>query len=104
MNLPNAGQAPNLPEEAVLEGPALATGAGLKPIGQPPLPSGIVGTLATRLAWVETVVEAALEGSRRKVVQALVLDGWVKSVAMANQLADELLSAHAEYLPQFERR
>ncbi len=60
-----------------------------------------MGTLATRLAWVETVVEAALEGDRRKVVQALLLDGWVKSVEMASELADELLTAHAEYLPQF---
>jgi alpha-galactosidase len=100
-NMPNSGQAPNLPPGAVVEAPTMATGAGLKPIAQPPLPSGVVGTLATRLAWVETVVEAALEGSRRKFVQALVLDGWVKSLEMAEKLADELLKAHAEHLPQF---
>jgi alpha-galactosidase len=100
-NMPNSGQAPNLPREAIIEAPTMATGAGLKPIAQRPLPSGIVGTLATRLAWVETVVEAALEGSRRKFVQALILDGWVKSIEMAEKLADELLAAHAEYLPQF---
>jgi alpha-galactosidase/6-phospho-beta-glucosidase family protein len=34
-------------------------------------------------------------------VQALILDGSVKSIEMAEQLADELLAAHAEYLPQF---
>jgi alpha-galactosidase/6-phospho-beta-glucosidase family protein len=101
VNLPNTGQAPNLPAEAVLEGPALATAAGLKPIAQRPLPPGVVGTLATRLAWVETVVEAAREGSREKFVQALVLDGWVKSIGMAHQLADELLAAHQQHLPQF---
>ncbi|MHB9129576.1 MAG: family 4 glycosyl hydrolase [Armatimonadota bacterium] len=32
------------------------------------VPAGLVGTLATRLAWVETVVEAVLEGSRDKVI------------------------------------
>jgi alpha-galactosidase len=101
-NMPNSGQAPNLPREAIIEAPTMATGAGLKPIAQRPLPSGIVGTLATRLAWVETVVEAALEGSRKKFVQALILDGWVKSIEMAEKLADELLAAHAEYLPQFK--
>jgi alpha-galactosidase len=102
-NVPNCGQSPNLPEEAVLEGPTMATGAGLKPIAQRPLPPAIAGTLAPRLAWAETVVEAALEGDRRKVVQALILDGWVKSVEMAHELGDELLAAHAKYLPQFGR-
>ncbi len=100
-NLPNSGQAPNLPPEAVLEAPTMATAAGMKPIAQRPLPPGITGTLATRLQWVETVIEAALEGSRQKFIQALVLDGWVKSVDMAAQLADELLAAQAAHLPQF---
>jgi alpha-galactosidase len=102
VNLPNVGQAPNLPPEAIIEAPAVATAAGLRPLAQPPLPAGIVGTLATRLAWVETVVEAALEGSRAKFVQALILDGAVPSVAVAEALADDLLAAQAAYLPQFE--
>jgi len=51
------------------------------------------------LAWVETCVEAALEGSREKFIQALVLDGAVKSVDQAVRLADELLAAQAEHLP-----
>ncbi len=100
-NLPNQGQVPNLPLGSVLESPAVATAAGMKPIAQPPLAHGIAGTLATRLAWVETVVEAALEGNRRKFVQALVLDGAVTSIDVAEKLADELLAAQAEYLPQF---
>ena len=103
VNLPNRGQVPNLPPEAIVESPAVADAGGIRPITQRPLPPGIVGTLATRLAWVETVVEAALEGSRAKFVQALVLDGAVSSLDMAESLADELLSAQAQYLPQFRR-
>jgi len=101
-NLPNRGQVPNLPAEAIIESPAIAGAAGVKPIVQPPLPSGLVGTLTRHMAWVETVVEAALEGSRTKFVQALVLDGAVRSLDMAERLADELLQAQREYLPQFE--
>ncbi len=104
VSLPNRGQAPNLPSEAIVEGPAVATGAGLRAISQPPLPAGIVGTLATRMAWVETVVEAAVEGNRDKVVQAMLLDGAVRSVATAEALTDELLAAQARYLPQFRNR
>ena len=103
VNLPNRGQVPNLPEEAIVESPAVADGSGLRPLAQPPLPAGIVGTLATRFAWVETVVEAALEGSRAKFIQALVLDGAVGSLEEATRLADELLKAQAEYLPQFKK-
>jgi alpha-galactosidase len=100
-NLPNTGQVPNLPMEAIVESPAIADKSGMHPIDQNPLSAGIVGTLATRLAWVETTVEAALEGSRDRFVQALVLDGAVDSMETAEKLADELLSALAEYLPQF---
>ncbi|MGD0093460.1 MAG: hypothetical protein ABSE73_26400 [Planctomycetota bacterium] len=100
-NLPNQGQVPNLPPEAVLEAPALADGAGLRALAQKPLSPGLAGTLATRLAWTETVVEAALEGSREKFIQALLLDGAVDCLETAAQLADELLAAHKQYLPQF---
>jgi len=102
-NMPNCGQAPNLPPEAVLEAPTVATAAGLKPIAQRPLPTGIAGTLATRLQYVETIVDAALEASRQKFIQALILDGWVSSVDTATKLADEMLAAHAEYLPGFHQ-
>ena len=102
-NLPNHGQIPNLPEDSIVEAPAVADGAGLRPIMQKTLPSGIAGTLASRLMWQETVVEAALEGSRSKFIQALVLDGAVSSIDNATLLADELLAAHAAYLPQFRK-
>jgi alpha-galactosidase len=137
MNLPNRGQVPNLPPEAVIESPAVAGRAdnrvgvaaiaqpeagarsrsaakgrvvpnalfadasGLHAIGLPPLAAGIAGTLAGRIGWVETVVEAALEGSRDKVIQALVIDGAVSSLDVAERLAHELIEAQAEYLPQF---
>ncbi len=98
-NLPNSGQAPNLPHAAIVEGPAIADGAGLRPIAQPPLPAALAGTLATRYQWAETIVEAALEGSRAKFIQALVLDGYVGSLDQAAALADDLLAAQAAYLP-----
>jgi alpha-galactosidase len=100
-NVPNRGVVPNLPEDAVIECPCVADSAGLRPIAQPALPAGIAGTLAARFAWVETIVDAALEGARDKFIQALLIDGAVDSVDQATQLADELLAAQAAYLPQF---
>jgi alpha-galactosidase len=101
-NLSNQGQVPNLPADAVIEGPAIATASGLKAIAQRPLSPGLAGTLATRFQWVETVVDAALTGDRKKFAQALLIDGAVDSIDVAYQLADELLAVHAPYLPQFK--
>ncbi|MAF08924.1 hypothetical protein CMK11_00595 [Candidatus Poribacteria bacterium] len=98
-NLPNTGQVANLPADAVIESPAVADGGQLRALAQKPLPVGIAGTLATRFLWVETVVEAALEGSRDKFIQALLLDGAVDSVGTATALADELIEAQSAYLP-----
>jgi alpha-galactosidase len=98
-NLPNKGQVPNLPAEAILEGPAVADSQGVRPILLPPLPAAIAGSLATRYLWVEAIVEAALENSREKFIQALVLDGAVHSLEQASALADELLRTQAQYLP-----
>ena len=97
-NLPNHGREPDLPWEAILEAPAAATAAGLQTIPQTPLPAGVAGTLATRFLWVESTVEAALERSREKFIQALVLDGAVHSMEQAAALADDLLQAQTEYL------
>lgn len=100
-NLPNAGQVPGLPSNAIVECPAMAGSGGMRPRQTRPLSSAIVGTLASRIQWVEVTVEAALEGSREKVVQALLIDGAVRSVETAYRLSDDLLAAQKEYLPQF---
>ena len=97
-NLPNTGQVPNLPLEAVVEAPAVTDARGLHPVALAPLPPAIAGTLATRFQWVETVVEAALERSRDKFIQALILDGGVSSPDVAVKLADDLLAAQRDYL------
>jgi alpha-galactosidase len=100
-NLPNLGQVPNLPLGAVIETPAITDSNGIHAIMQAPLPTAAAGLLATRFGWVDVVVEAALEGNRTKFVDALILDGGVKSPNVAVALADELLEAHRANLPDF---
>ena len=101
-NLPNTGQVPNLPMDAVIEAPAVTDSRGLHPLALPPLPAGIAGTLATRFQWVEATVEAALHGSRDHFIQALILDGAVSDPDDVPGLADDLLQAQKEYLDWVE--
>ena len=100
-NLPNIGQVPNLPRDAVIECPCYFDTHGVSPVFTDPMPAALAGTLASRFQWVETTVESAMEGSRDKFVQALLLDGACKSITQAAQLADELLEAQADHLPNF---
>jgi alpha-galactosidase/6-phospho-beta-glucosidase family protein len=47
------------------------------------------------------VVEAAVHGDRHAALQALLLDPLITSSATAEKLLDELLTVHADALPQF---
>jgi alpha-galactosidase len=98
-NLPNRGQFDNIPEGAVLESPATASAEGLRPIRPAQLTGGQAAVIRNRLEVVELTVQAALECSREKFVQALVLDGAVESCASAEKMADELLAAQRDFLP-----
>jgi len=103
-NLANRGQVPNLPEEAVVESPAVATAAGLRPLTLAPLPAGVSATLVSKFQVIEAIVDAALTGDAGLFTQALLLDGAAISVDSARSLAEDLLTAHAQYLPQFNRK
>jgi len=101
-NLPNRGQVDNIPEGAVLESPAVASAEGLRPIRPSQLRPAQAAVIRMRLEAVEAIVEAALEGSRTKFVQALVIDGAVAGVSDAEKLADELLKAQAAHLQWYK--
>lgn len=93
-NLPNRGQAPDLPTDAIIECPAVASASGLHPLQQPPMLPALAGLLATRFGWVETVVDAALRCSRDGFIQALLLDGSTDCIDTTVKLADALIEAH----------
>jgi alpha-galactosidase len=100
-NLPNLGAIPTLPAHAILEMTSAATGRGLQPFAVPDFPALLAAPLIRKIAAHEITVEAALTGSRKLFVEALLVDGCVSDPAMAEKLAAELLEAQAAYLPQF---
>lgn len=100
-NLPNNGAIPNLPSYAVLEMPAAASGKGFLPLHIDYFPDSLAAIINQRLACVELTVDAALEGDRRLMVEAMLADGAVRDRGIAEKLTDELLKAHKGLLPQF---
>ena len=101
VNLPNRGAAPNLPDDAILELPAAATATGLRPLQILDFPDPLAAIVGRKLTAASLTVEAALTGDRKLFVEALLTDGAVTDPAVARQMADELLEAHRQYLPNF---
>ncbi|MGE5597942.1 MAG: hypothetical protein ACM3XS_01010 [Bacteroidota bacterium] len=101
VNLPNIGQASNLPAGAVLEATTLISGAGFQPLCFGELPPGLTAILQRIIAVQELTVAAALQADRKLAVQALVAGETVKTEAEAEKVMDVILETHRDYLPQF---
>jgi alpha-galactosidase len=102
VNLPNRGCIANLPGDAVVEAPAVVNAAGAHGVQVGELPPGLAAVLRREIDIQTLVVEAGVKGDRLAALQALLLDPTVHSYMQARHMLDELLSAQAKYLPQFE--
>lgn len=101
VNIPNNGAVPNLPEKAVLELPAVAAGRGFYPMHLSDFPELPASLIRKRLSVVDLTVKSAVTGDKGLFIEALLMDGSVKDESTAEKLADDLLKAHCDYLPQF---
>jgi alpha-galactosidase len=101
VNLPNVGQAANLPMGAVLEATTLINGDGFQPLCFGTLPPGISAILMRILGTQELTVEAALKADRKLAIQALVAGETVRTEKEAAKMLDVILDTHRDYLPQF---
>jgi alpha-galactosidase len=100
-NQPNFGQAANLPMGAVLEATTLVNGSGFHPFAFGELPLGINAHLQRVIGVQELTVEASLKGDRNLFIQALLADQNVLTLPQAEGLADALLDAQRQWLPNF---
>lgn len=101
VNLPNKGIITNLPADVVVEIPARVNAAGIHPFALGDLPASIVPTLAHKTASLGLIIESAMEGSRRKAVQALINDPHCTEISQVQKLVNELVDAEIAFLPRF---
>ena len=101
VNLPNQGQAPYLPRDAIVECNAAAVGGGFAAVMADDLPPQLIAKLQSKISSIEITVEAALTGSRELMLEALLADGAVTDPDIARSLRDDLIDAHRAHLPQF---
>jgi alpha-galactosidase len=101
LNLPNAGYISNLPEGSIVEVPGLASGMGVTGMHVGPLPDAVAELCRRETVVAQHCVDAAVTGDRRTALQALLLDPTVSDIDRARRILDDLLTTHAQWLPQF---
>jgi 6-phospho-beta-glucosidase len=97
----NDGAIPGLPDDAVVEVPCVVDERGAHPLPQRELPPEMLGLVEHAKAYERLAAEAAVTGSRRTVVRALVANPLVGQYPMAEELATALIEANRRFLPRF---
>jgi alpha-galactosidase len=100
-NLPNVGQIVNLPYGAAVETPVIVDGAGIHPVHVGALPEAVAELCRRETIVAQLGVDAAVEGSREKALQCLLLDPVINDIDTAKKVLDDYLTSYKEYLPQF---
>jgi len=101
-NFPNKGAITNLPQDSIVEGHCIVDKRGLTPIVVGDLPKPFLGLTRHILNWQELTVDAALSGDKDLLYQAILACPYVHDSKAAKKIMEELLTAHAEYIPQFK--
>ncbi|MFW6111456.1 MAG: hypothetical protein ACOC7Z_00365 [Candidatus Bipolaricaulota bacterium] len=99
-NLINNGKVENLPDDMVVEVPAVVTFSGINGFSFGRLPDGIASICYREGVIQKLSAEAAAEGSRGKALRALDLDDIVRSPDTAQKLLDRFTDVHREYFPE----
>ena len=102
VNMPNLGYASDLPQGMVIELPALADGRGIHPHKCDPLPTAISSMISTQGAIHKLVIEAYVEKSRNKLLQAMLLDPTVSSYNNAVALISDMCELQKDILPEMK--
>ncbi len=102
-NLCNQGQISNLPIGCIVETPVVVDGGGIHPVHVGAFPDPVAEILRREVTVAQLGVDAAIEGSREKALQCLLLDPVVNDFELAKLILDDYLTSYREYLPQFWR-
>jgi 6-phospho-beta-glucosidase len=101
VNLRNTGGAlPGFEEDTVVEVWCTVDGTGAHPLEQRPLPHAVRGITQQLAEYQRLAALAAWDGSRADAVRALVAHPFVPTLAVAEELYDDLAHANAAFLPE----
>ena len=100
LNVPNQSAIPGFDDDRVVEVPCTVNREGARPIQQPPLPHKVLGPIKILAEYQALTAQAVWEGDREDAIRALVANPLVLTINKAQRLVEEMISAHAAYLPE----
>ena len=98
--VPNNGAIENLSDDATVEVPAYLTDRGPEPVRVGAIPRFYKGLIEQQDACEGLIVEAAIEGSYEKALQAFTLNRTIPSAAVAKAVLDDMIEANQGYWPE----
>lgn len=98
VNVRNAGTLPFLPDDMVIEVPAVIRTSGATPLPAAPLDPAIGGLISAVAGYEQLALDAAVRGGRDRVVRALLAHPLVGQWELATRLADRLIAENSGYL------
>jgi 6-phospho-beta-glucosidase len=98
VNLRNNGTLPFLPDDAVIEVPAVIGSAGPAAVEVPAMAALERGLVAHVSAYEELAIDAALRGGRQRVYNTLLAHPLIGQYALAEAMTDRLLAENAQFL------
>ena len=101
VNLPNRGQIPNLPLDAVVETNAYFTAGQLTPVFAGAIPMGVNSLVSKIVSIQEEVLKGIFAEDYERVFNAFIQDPNVQlDIDTARTMFDEMLEKTKKYLPK----
>jgi len=97
----NGNSIADLPPDASVEVPCVIGAHGVTPLVMGHLPESIRALCQQAKAWESATVKAAVSGSHKDAVLAMLQNPLVPDYPTAVALVDEMMEAHKQYLTQF---
>jgi len=101
INIPNNGAISNLPDDVIVDVPAVAIAGQVRSIHAGALPIGPLEICRRQITLHEMIAKAGAEGNTSLALQALCLDPYVRSITQARAILADYLREYKEYLPKF---
>ena len=98
----NRGAIPNMPYDAMVEIPAYIGKDGPEVIARGPIPLFQQGLMMQQLNSEKLIVEAYIENSYEKALQAFTLNKTIPSMNVAKEILDEMIEVNKEYWPELK--
>ena len=101
VNIPNNGLVDNLPQDLVIEGPAIVDKEGVHGVKIGNIPKNIAALLRIEATIQDLCVDAVLNNSKELAIAAIAVDPNVGSFEKADKIFNEMYSLQKDFLPRF---